>query len=434
MYFQPLKSTPSIAITPSSVHGLIHVPPSKSMMQRACAAALLHQGTTTITHPGCAADDLAALQLIQDLGAHISYENVGSLTITSNGIHPNQSTLNCGESGLSARMFSIIAATSMFKLTLDGEGSLLQRPMHPLVDILQQGTVTVTDFNGYLPITFKGPFQATALHVNGSLSSQYLSGLLIALAFTAKQKVVITVDNLTSKPYIDMTLAVLKDYGRAAGNENYQQFYITPINQPLPSAVSIDIEADWSSAAYWIVAALLNGKVQLQGLSETSCQADSRIMEVVLQSGGRLFFKDGILSIEKTEHLKPFSFDANDSPDLFPILAVFASACEGISSIRGLHRLLHKESNRKQSILALLEQFGIPYSVEEDTLNIVGVPTLKAATIDSFNDHRIAMAASIAALRANGKVVITQADCVAKSYPDFFLHLQQLGVSIATAL
>lgn len=434
MYFQPLIAPSSITITPSKVHGLIQVPSSKSMMQRACAAALLHQGTTTIIHPGRAADDLAALQLIQDLGAHISFENNGNITITSCGIHPIQSTLHCGESGLSARMFSIIAATSKAQLTMNGNGSILKRPMQLLSDILQQGNVAVTDFNGYLPITFKGPFHATSFHVDGSLSSQYLSGLLIAVAFTAKQETIITVDNLTSKPYIDMTLALLKEFGREVRCDHYKQFYIKPRNQQVPSTVSIALEADWSSAAYWIVAALLKGNIQLKGLLDTSCQADSRLMQVVSLCGGTLFFKNKILTIEKAEHLKPFSFDATDSPDLFPILAVLASACEGLSSIQGLHRLLHKESNRKQSILAMLEQFEIPYTVAGDTLNIVGVQTLKAATIDSFNDHRIAMSASIAALRANGNVVITQADCVAKSYPDFFLHLQQLGVSITTVL
>lgn len=419
-------------ITPKKIKGSIVVPASKSLMQRACAGALLHHGTTYIHNAGNADDDVAALKIIQQLGAKIHLLADNSLQIISHGVQPVTDEIDCNESGLSARLFTTIAATYHKLITVNGRGSLLKRPMSFFHEVLPKLNVEVLATNNFLPITLKGPLVAKSISIDGSLSSQFLTGLLFAYAFTAREKVTIDVHDLNSKPYIDLTLRVLKQFGKSIINDGYNRFVISPTNFR-EEEVNFIVEGDWSSASYWIVAGLLNGNVELKGLDENSLQADKAILNVVKQCGGKVLFKDDTLTIRHTNNLQQFHYDATDCPDLFPVLSVLASCCKGTSSIKGLHRLLHKESNRKMSICEMLNSFRVDFYTEEDTLNIHGTAELKSCTINSFNDHRIAMSAAIGALKADGNVNIQDAECVSKSYPDFFEHLNQLSINTTSS-
>ncbi|HTN45929.1 MAG TPA: 3-phosphoshikimate 1-carboxyvinyltransferase [Flavipsychrobacter sp.] len=427
-------STPiHIIIQPAFAEGTLSVPPSKSLMQRACAAALLNKGHTTLYNPGIADDDRAALRIIENLGARIETFSDGSLGIESEGIKPVSHSISCGESGLCARLFTPIAALSDQALTITGEGSLLERPMDFLAAVLTRLNVQLSDTYGRLPITVQGPLQPKDIHVDGSLSSQFLTGLLFAYAFAARQDVKIAVSRLASKPYIDLTLSVLEHFGKRIDNKEYSQFKIVPI-EPERLNVAYTVEADWSSASYWVVAGLINGDIRLKGLNENSKQADRILLDVVKSCGGNFLFEENILHIHKTTSLQSFYFDATDAPDLFPALAVLAAGCRGSSAIKGLSRLKHKESNREESIRQLLNSFGVPNTIEGDCLIITGVQQFKSCTINSFLDHRIAMAASVGALKAEGEVMIRDTQCVSKSYPDFFKHLNQLGVNTTTVI
>lgn len=413
-------------IEPGYVSGTITIPASKSMMQRVCAAALLHSGRTKIINPGVSNDDKAALHIIAQLGATVTYLKDGSIEIVSNGIAPVSDTIHCGESGLSARMFLPIAALSDKPLTITGNGSLLKRPMQQAADALMKLGVNVDSDNAHLPFHIKGPMRALPITLDGQQSSQYLTGFIFAYAFAAEETVAITVQNLNSKPYIDMTLEVLERFGCKIFNDNYTTFQLNS-HHPVKSDITYTIEADWSSAAFWLVAAAINGDLKICGLNMASHQADKAIMDVLAQAGVQTEISDSILHVKQTSTLQPFYFDATHSPDLFPVLSVLAAYCAGESRISGLHRLVHKESNRVDSITAMLSILGIEYKMKDDELIVTGGKKISGGTVSSFNDHRIAMAAAVAALGAERPVLIEDADSVAKSYPDFFAHLSQLG-------
>ncbi|XZF16492.1 3-phosphoshikimate 1-carboxyvinyltransferase [Chitinophagaceae bacterium MMS25-I14] len=423
-------------INPGKISGAITPPPSKSMMQRVCAAALLHKGTTVIYNPGTSRDDQAALGIIQRLGAITEHKSTGEIEIFSRGVFPSQTSIDCGESGLSTRLFTPIAALSNEHITITGHGSLLQRPMYELGNILSQLGVALTDFNGFLPLQLHGPVIAQNIVADGSLSSQYLTGILFALAFTTEKPVTVTVKDLKSKPYIDLSLKVLADFGIAVTNEDYQAFLIAPVQQKTVQPVITQvIESDWSSAAAWIVAGAISGSsIVLDNIDIYSTQADRMVLDAVQAAGAVAVWRNGLLHIRSGgQQLHAFVFDATHCPDLFPVLSVLAACCKGESIIKGLHRLTFKESDRQASICHMLQQLGVSYVIQDDNLVIKGRETLQSATIDSFNDHRIVMAAAIAAAKSDGPVTINNAAAVNKSYPAFFNDLRSLGIAVQTS-
>lgn len=414
-------------VEPGRINGTIAVPASKSMMQRICAAALLHQGKTIIENPGHSNDDVTALNILQQCGATIHKES-GRIEINSKGVTPLADEIQMGESGLSTRLFTPILALSNKKLTINGKGSLLQRPMNELLHILPELGVTAEAIHqtGYLPFSIHGPLQPASIKISGSVSSQYLTGLLFALAYSAKQPLTVEVENLKSRPYADMTLEVLGHFDYHIRNHSYTHFEVQPVKQH-EHDIHIAVERDWSSAAYWLVAGAMAGNITLQGMNLKSAQADKAIVDVLQKAGARIEISAHEIRTGKSR-LRAFEFDATDCPDLFPIVAVLAASSRGESSIKGVHRLVHKESNRAESIAEMLESFGVFYSIHNDSFVIEGRRNFEADTVDAFNDHRIAMAAAVGSLRALDSVIINGSEAVGKSYPDFFSHLQMLGI------
>lgn len=415
-----------VTVNPSTVQGTLQVPASKSMMQRICAAALLHRGKTMIHNGGGSDDDKAALQIIQQLGATVTGLSNNSFQIISNGQIAPAPHINCGESGLSARLFTAIAALSNQPITINAHGSLLQRPMGELLHVLSQLGVRI--LHPQFPISLQGPLQAKDVSIHAGLSSQFLSGLLFALSASAKQPMVLKVHGLNSKPYINLTLGVLQHFGKPIQNMNYESFIINPALFAAPQDVVCTIEADWSSASCFMVAAAIGGELTFNRLHTNSLQADVAILNALHDAGAHVLIQDDTIVVA-SHKLNAFQFDATQCPDLFPALCVLAAACNGRSYIKGLGRLFHKESNRAASIGSMLTALGVPFYTDADTICITGVAELQAATIDSCNDHRIVMAAAAAALRANGPVTILNTQAVNKSYPTFFNDLCALGVT-----
>jgi 3-phosphoshikimate 1-carboxyvinyltransferase len=414
-------------IEPGSISGTITAPPSKSVTQRAFAAALLHKGSTVITNAGTSDDEHVALDVIQQLGAKIEERTADTIEIISNGVAPVTDTINCGESGLSARLFTPIAALSDKQVTITGMGTLLSRSMDTFREVLEALKVEVSGFNGYLPITVKGPLQGLPVQINTEGSSQFLSGLLLAYGSIAKGPVVIEAEGLKSKPYIDLTLEVMRHFGKPIPYHNYKKFDIDPSFFSPPARVEINVEGDWSSAAYLLVAGAIAGAVTVKNLNIDSVQADVAILKALGLAGAEPIISHDAVSV-KSMRLKGFEFDATDCPDLFPVLAILAAYCDGESYINGVHRLFNKESNRAKSISEMLENFGALFSIEEDSLVVTGVRKLQGTVIDAYHDHRIVMAAAIGALRASGPVDILNAEAVNKSYPSFFEDLISCGV------
>lgn len=266
-----------VTISPSVIKGSIRAAASKSSMQRACAAALLVKGDTTIVNPGKSNDDLAALDVIQKLGATITQDANGNILVHSGGVNPLDAEINCGESGLGIRMFTPIASLSEKPVTISGTGSLLSRPMHFFDEILPELGVTIRSNGGHLPLMIQGPLKPSDITVDGSLSSQFLTGLLMAYgAAGADDGVIITVKELKSKPYIDLTLQVMRHFGWEVEHTNYEQFHFKQVKQQ--SAVHrYAVEGDWSGAAFLLVAGAIAGNITVRGLDVYSAQADNNL-------------------------------------------------------------------------------------------------------------------------------------------------------------
>ncbi len=418
-------------VHPSKLNGEQVAPASKSSMQRACAAALLHKGDTVIHNPGHSHDDLAAIDVIQKLGAKVELEKV--VKVNSNGVNPMGPTMNCGESGLGIRMFTPIAALSNSSIWIEGKGSLVKRPMNFFDEIFPSLGIEINSNNGFLPIQIKGPLQPANITVDGSLSSQFLTGLLMAYAASEVYDVEIKVLDLKSKPYIDLTLAVLNAFGWKVEHTNYESFrFLT--HAPLSPVIEYTVEGDWSGAAFLLVAGAIAGPIKIKGLQLDSTQADKKIMQALASAKAHVTIEaDGIIIGPRhgqINQLAAFEFDATDCPDLFPPLVALAAVCKGVTEIKGVSRLAHKESDRGLTLQTEFAKLGIQINLEGDTMKIIGGSAIQAATVFSQHDHRIAMACGVAALCANGPVVITEAEAINKSYTDFFMDLQQLGAKV----
>jgi len=399
-------------------------------MQRACAAALLANGTSVIRNPGHSNDDLAALDVIGKLGASIKRLDDGSLQVHSHGIDPVADFINCGESGLGIRMFTPLAALSDRPLSIQGSGSLLKRPMNFFDEIFPVLGIKIQSNAGKLPIDIQGPLKPSNITIDGSLSSQFLTGLLMAYAAAGAKDVSITVRELKSRPYIDLTLDVLKHFGVSVTNHNYESF---SFHGSTLTPATYQVEGDWSGGAFLIVAGAIAGRISIHGLDPRSTQADKAILQAVISSGAFLSVTDDTIEVAPAE-LKAFQFDATDCPDLFPPLVALAAYCQGTTVIQGVSRLAHKESDRGLTLQEEFGKMGIDVKLQDDLMLVSGGEGVRGATVHSHHDHRIAMACAVAALRAEGDTEILVADAIGKSYPDFFDHLRQLGAMVDSPL
>jgi 3-phosphoshikimate 1-carboxyvinyltransferase len=430
-------------VYPNTLRGEQVAPASKSSMQRACAAALLHHGTTRIFNPGHSNDDLAAMDVIQKLGAIVKAEdasneskNVASIIVHSDGVKPIGTSMNCGESGLGIRMFTPIAALSDQSITIEGKGSLLKRPMHFFDTIFPKLGINIQSQEGYLPINIKGPLKPAHIEVDGSLSSQFLTGLLMAYAATEHKNAVIEVQELKSKPYIDLTLSVLNAFGWNVQHQDYKRFeFLT--HPPLAKHIDYTVEGDWSGAAFLLVAGAIAGPITVKGLQLNSTQADKAVMQALKDTGATIEVQEHTIeigpandSVGNPTPLNAFEFDATDCPDLFPPLVALAAVCKGVTILHGVSRLAHKESDRGLTLQAEFAKLGIRIELNGDRMLVHGGTGMHGAEVFSQHDHRIAMACGIAALCADGPITITDAEAVNKSYTDFFKHLQHLGAKV----
>lgn len=423
-----------VKIHPSTLSGKITAPASKSAMQRACALALLNNGQSHIQNPGTSKDDKAALSIIKELGAVVETLEDGSFKITgSNFIEENETgerTINCGESGLSIRMFAPIAALASQPINIIGNGSLVNRPMDFFDEIFPLLKVKVQSNHGKLPLSIQGPLQPTAISIDGSLSSQFLTGLLFAFAKAATSDVTIKVNDLKSKPYIDLSLQMLEYFGYTISHNNYEAFHIKPVNQSTSQLINYTVEGDWSGASFLLVAGAIAGNISVKGLDVFSVQADKAILQALMSAGANMSITQESIDIRSVAALKPFHFNATHCPDLFPPLVALAAYCDGTSVIEGVGRLAHKESDRALTLQEEFAKLGLEIKLQDDLMIIEGRKGLKASTVHSRHDHRIAMALAVAALNAEGEMVIEEAEAIDKSYPAFYEHIKLIGAKV----
>ena len=407
-------------VKPSTINGTIPAPASKSMMQRAIAIATLAKGKSILYNYTPCNDSDTALEISASLGATVSVE--GTTVTIDGGMNPKVEEFSCGEAGLGIRMFTPIASLWNKKMTLHGEGSLQRRPISMLEQPLSQLGVDIKTNNGFVPITVQGPLLGKYADVDGSISSQMLTGMLIALPLAANDTT-LNVKDLTSKPYIDMTLDIVKDFGVNISHENYKTFTIKG-NQSY-KAREYNVEGDWSGASFLLVAGALGGEVTVSNIRSNSLQADLQILEAIKRAGAIIECTNTNILIKK-DKLQAFEFDATECPDLFPPLVSLACHCEGVSTFKGVSRLKHKESDRATVLKTEFAKIGTKIELDGDTMYVYG-KTVTGGTIHANNDHRIAMAAAVAAILAKEPIDIENADCIAKSYPGFYEDFAKIG-------
>lgn len=418
-----------VTVSPAIIKGTVTANPSKSAMQRAVAAALLAKGKSIIRNPGLSNDCLAALEVAENLGAKIKRE-ADYFEITSNGVAPFYDEINCGESGLGIRMFTPIAALSSLPITIEGHGSLTTRPMDFFEEVLPQLDVKCSTQGGKLPLHIQGPLHPKDITIDGSLSSQFLTGLLMAYGAVA-ENATIRVTDLKSKPYIALTLQLMAHFGVQVEEKNFETFHFGKKQAYNPCDYTV--EGDWSGAAFLLVAAAVAGKAEVQHLNTSSAQSDKAILEALEKAGAHLMSGVFTVNIEKGK-LNAFEIDATDCPDLFPPLVALAANCNGTTKIKGVSRLAHKESDRGITLQEEFGKMGIKIDLEGDIMLVHGGTGIKGARVHSHNDHRIAMACAVAALTADGPVIIDNAEAINKSYPEFYDHLELLGGKVAVTV
>jgi len=433
------------------------MPSSKSFAQRAIVAAALAEGTSRLRGYTPCGDNESAIAVSRALGARIEAEG-NNIVITGISARPgclNLAELHTGESGFLTRlMIPLLATLAKDPVRVTGEKTLLQRPLSNAHDIMAafgvrlypEGNTNVSDerkVDCYLPLKVAGPLIPGRADVSGKGGSQLLSGLLAALPL-CEGKSALYVHEPRSIPYLFITVDVLKKFGirmssEMEGDDDFMETQdwslCTGVNFHIKGgqrykAADFAIEADWSSAAPFLVAGAVFGDVEVEGLDTESLQADISIMDILMEAGAsmsQLDGPDGPIHVRRAP-LSPFHTDLNNCPDLFPIVAVLAAFCPGESHLLGVERLRHKETDRAAAIEEMLLQMGVPVQIEEDEMVITGMgltqrilegKLLHGGNFRSHADHRMVMALKVAALGADSPVEIDDVTCVAKSFPTF---------------
>ena len=420
----------------ATLAGSIEAPPSKSLTQRAIACAVLAAGRSRLRANSLCADASSALKVARALGAVVEREGswisiTGSPLFRELAAQPLEDRgeapmdLDCGESGLCMRMFSPIAALLPRSTRLLASGSLSARPMAMMEEPLRSLGGSCGTREGKAPISIRGPLRGGFLAMNAGGSSQFLTGLLLALPLAGEESEIL-VHGTVSRGYLDLTISSARAFGvTIRRDEDYGRFTL-PGKQSY-KATEFEVEGDWSSAAFLVVAAALaacDEGVLIRGLDKDSQQPDRAVLDAAAAAGTPFEFRHDALKVGRAS-LKPFSFDATDCPDLFPPLVALASACPGETELKGVGRLGGKESDRAASLMAMLKHLGIGSEIRGDRMHIHGARP-SGGRVEAWGDHRIAMAAAVAALAAESPVVIEGAECVAKSWPRFFEDFDSL--------
>lgn len=409
----------------NKISGEIRVPPSKSYAQRAIALAALSQNNTVLHNLGENNDVIAAKLVIQALGAEFFEDEEGLIVYRPIDFKATDSIhINCYESGLSTRIFSAFSLLFNQEFTIDGEGSIKNRTMEMVIEGLQKFGKKVESKQGFLPVKVSGRQTKKVVELDGEISSQFVTAILLVAPFL-KEDTEIHIANPASKPYIAMTIDLLRFFGLDFEQRGFNYFLIKG-NQEIYRPVEYTVEGDWSAASFWAVAAAVNGEIKLTGLKKYSKQGDRVIMDVIENSGANVVWEKETVTITKNE-IRPFDFDATECPDLFPPLVVLAACANGKSVIKGVSRLLHKESNRGIVLQEEVAKIGVRIELEGDQMTIFGgtIDVNKEVVFSSHNDHRIAMAMSLFSLVSSSKLTIENPEAINKSYPSFFQMLEK---------
>lgn len=413
-----------VTIYPGSLAGEVLIPASKSLSHRAVICAGLSEGISTINDVGISRDIEATFEAMRSFGITIEKADA-SLRIKGSAVPKLKNTrINCHESGSTLRFIIPIAALTGEPVSFYGEGRLVERPLVPYLNIFKKQEIKYRTNSGKLPLSINGRLAPGEFHLEGNISSQFISGLMFALPLLEGDSRIMVTTELESRPYIDLTLKVLKDFSILIENHEYRAFVIK--GRQRYRATDYTVPGDFSQAAFWLAAGSLGSEVICKGLDMASLQGDKSILDIIGEMGGEIVADIGSVRALQAD-TRGTVIDVSQCPDLVPILAVMGALSEGRTYIVNAGRLRFKESDRLKAVSSELGKLGACIMETHDSLIIDGEKRLRGGRVDSWNDHRIAMALAIAATRCEDPVIISNASCVEKSYPDFWTHYKALG-------
>jgi len=406
----------NVVIKPAVLSGKISAPPSKSVAHRLLICSALSTGVSKISGLQMSKDIVATIEALTALGAKISVDgDVATISGIDSLNRGEILDINCNESGSTLRFLIPVASALGVNARFLGEGKLPERPINPFLTELTKNGINF-NYNNTMPFSISGQLKAGEYVIDGAISSQFITGLLFALPLLDGNSEIILTSTLQSKPYVDITIGCLKQFGVEI-LEKSNGFSISGNQKYKPN--NAVVEGDFSQGAFYFVANAIGNDIEISNLDRKSLQGDKKIIEIIEK-----------IKYNNCSSLKPFKIDASDIPDIVPILAVLASFCDGVSEIKNVARLRIKESDRLEAISSCINKIGGNVVAKADSLVITGVGAFKGGVVDSFNDHRIAMSMAVAATKCTQSLTIKNANCVEKSYPDFFTDYAKLGGNV----
>jgi 3-phosphoshikimate 1-carboxyvinyltransferase len=417
-----------VSLKASEIQGELVSPPSKSYTHRALICASLSNGKSTIIDPPICYDTITTAKLCTLLGAEVIFDKEWGVIGRGEPIIPKK-ILNCGGSGTTLRLLMAVSSLTHGICAFTGDVSLRKRPIGGLLDALKQLGVKTFTLNGsaFPVFVYSRGLMGGDVKIRGDISSQFISALLLACPKAQNDTQIEVTARLQSGSYIDITIEVLKYFDIEIYNVDHRGFII-PSKQEYKS-INYKIPGDYSQAAFLLAAGALAGKIKIHGLNLDSKQGDREIIKILNKMGAYVRTENNTITVERA-NFEPVIIDASNIPDLVPICTVLATQAKGETRIINAERLRLKESDRLRAVTTELNKMGANIKELPDGLIIKGPTQLKGTRINPHNDHRIAMACAIAALVAEGETKIDNAECVNKSYPNFFRDIKTIGADL----
>ena len=418
-----------LTIRRSEIKGTVNAPPSKSYTHRAIAIAALSK-KAIVNNPLISGDTKATIRASCAFGANIEEKKDSLIVKGSEGkIKTPDNVIDVANSGTTLRIMTAVASLADGSTVLTGDASIRTRPNTPLLNALNDlgAEAFSTRNNGMAPIVVRGKMRGGRVHIDGSISSQFISALLIACPLARNETRVMIKGELKSRPYVNITIDMLKDAGAKIIADGPNGFIIPPEQEY--DIRSYNVPGDFSSASYMMAAGALCGDVTIKNMYPTE-QGDSALIEILAQMGAKISWdqKKGEVKVSRSE-LHGINVDVGKTPDLVPTLAVLGAISEGMMIIENAEHVRYKETDRLHAMTVELKKMGVDITEEKDRLLIRG-GKIKGAEVHGWDDHRIVMAMAVAGMVA-GETTIDNVESVSISYPGFFEDLKRIGASIS---
>ncbi len=415
-----------VSVHKSEMKGRVKAPPSKSYTIRGLMCAALARGESQIVHPLISDDTLATVDVLRKIGVSIHQEE-GRWHVSGGDFHEPQTDLFCGDSAATLRFMTAICSLVPGKCRLLAGPSLAKRPVRPLVRALQQLGVDCSSHGDVAPVIVKGgSLNGGVAELAGDISSQFVSALLLVAPFAGRGMTIRLTTPLESKPYVLMTLECLRKFGIEVVANSPDRFEIA---RQTYRPTRYEVEGDWSSASYFLAMGAISGSVEIENLNPESLQGDKALLKFLRDMGAEVRVNKNSVSVRKSR-LNAIRANLTDCIDLLPTMAALAAAAGGVSELTGIDRARLKESNRVSAMREGLERMGVKVTEAKDRLTITGSKA-RGALIDTRGDHRIAMAFSVLGT-AVGDTIINEAECVNKTFPEFWDILKSIGGRLET--